>query len=154
MSAPSATLYTQAATAPIARIATPKSVPKATRTLRRIEPRERRCRLRARCVMRSDKGTGGESPVPALLLEQPRRAERPVRVLSKLGLLVSHLGALAVARSLELEPDPVGCHLRHGHLGGARRLQDALRILQGRRRREPYGDCCRRSPIPGRVVEE
>ena len=62
---------------------------------------------------------------PNALLQEPRRAQRLVGALAQLGLLVAHLGALVVARALELEPDALRRHLGDAHLGGARGLQHA-----------------------------
>ena len=82
------------------------------------------------------------------LLEQARLAQGLVGALAKLRLLVAHLGALAVARSLELDPDAFG-----GHLGDRRPrpapagLKRAAGPLQVGSRRDPDRDRRRRGAI-------
>src|ERR671931_614033 len=113
MSTPWAMLYTHAATAPTARTIRPKKTPNATRSLRRIEPRERRCRLRARCVMRFVKRIGARLPAwPLRLVEKARPTQRLVGVQAKVRLLIRHLGALAMPRTLELQPHALRRDLR------------------------------------------
>src|SRR3954468_7463430 len=81
-----------------------------------IEPRDRSTRrLRARALMSSGKGTG----VP----QQARLAQRTLGAFAQRGLLTGDSGPAGAARSVDLDPDPVGGDLGDVDLRRIERLE-------------------------------